>query len=104
MALLELRNSIIKMSNEFSSDQSFAQHLLEQLSENISQLILMVVMLQERNANLPVEEVVGVIRRSSAVANASASVAEISAALANEEYQDYPDIKNEILEASTTWN
>ncbi|GAM24924.1 hypothetical protein SAMD00019534_080990 [Acytostelium subglobosum LB1] len=80
--------------NGFQSDQSFAQHLLEQLSENISQLIHLVVFLQEQNAELPVDQI-------SDVANAAAAIADISISLANDEYSDYPDIKNEILAASS---
>ncbi|GAM27538.1 hypothetical protein SAMD00019534_107140 [Acytostelium subglobosum LB1] len=75
-------------------DQSFAQHLLEKISENISSLILMVVLLQEQNADLPIDEI-------TLVANAAASVAEISTNLASEEYQDYPDLQKEILDASS---
>eukprot|EP01132_Coremiostelium_polycephalum_P002349 gene2349-2897_t len=80
-------------NNNGEIEQPFAQQILEQLSENVSQLILMVIVLQEQNAALPIDEL-------TAVLNGSASIAEVSVTLANEEYNDFPHIQNEIISAS----
>ncbi|KAM9971884.1 hypothetical protein ACTFIW_011872 [Dictyostelium discoideum] len=75
-------------------EKSFAQQMLEQLSENVSQLILTVLELKDKNANLPVVEV-------TAIANAASSISDIAIKLADAEYSNYPSIYNEIINTTT---
>ncbi|KAK5575278.1 hypothetical protein RB653_010535 [Dictyostelium firmibasis] len=75
-------------------EKSFAQQMLEQLSENVSQLILTVLELKDKNANLPVVEV-------TAIANAASSISDIAIKLADAEYSNYPTIYNEIINTTT---
>ncbi|EGC38432.1 hypothetical protein DICPUDRAFT_93827 [Dictyostelium purpureum] len=75
-------------------ERSFAQQLLEQLSENISQFILTVLTTKEKNESAPVVEV-------TAIANAASSLSDVAVQLANDEYSKFTNIYNEIIETTS---
>ncbi|KYQ90949.1 filament-interacting protein [Tieghemostelium lacteum] len=75
-----------------SEDQSFAQNVFEQLSDNISRLILLVIELKERDAVVPVNEI-------GLVANSVSTISNVSKLLASE-YSDFHQIRDKINDAS----
>lgn len=72
------------------------QQITETLSDAVAQLVVLVVALQEQNAEMPPT----LPAAADAVGNASATLVNVARSLANEDYADYPDMKNQILNAA----
>eukprot|EP01126_Amoeba_proteus_P016845 TRINITY_DN17921_c0_g1_i1.p1 TRINITY_DN17921_c0_g1~~TRINITY_DN17921_c0_g1_i1.p1 ORF type:complete len:107 (-),score=16.45 TRINITY_DN17921_c0_g1_i1:439-759(-) len=74
------------------------RNIIEQLSDGISQLVLTVIVLSEENAPLPEQLPAG----AAAVNQTASSLANIARRLAATNYKDFPSLKEEIIEASSS--
>ena len=72
------------------------EQIIEALSESISQLMMMVIILQERNADPPPALPNGV----GIVTDSASRLHQVAMALAVEDFSEYPDIRAEIEEAA----
>jgi hypothetical protein len=72
------------------------QQITETLSDAVAQLVVLVVALQEQNAEMPPT----LPTAAQAVCGASGTLVGVARALAEEEYSDFPDICGQILGAA----
>eukprot|EP01089_Gocevia_fonbrunei_P018916 TRINITY_DN6522_c0_g1_i1.p1 TRINITY_DN6522_c0_g1~~TRINITY_DN6522_c0_g1_i1.p1 ORF type:complete len:664 (-),score=230.95 TRINITY_DN6522_c0_g1_i1:734-2608(-) len=81
------------MSNE--STAQIVERIIESLSDAVSQLVVLVIALQEQNAEMPAQ----LPQAANAVSGAAGTLTQVATALANEEYDEYPDIQQQMLVA-----
>eukprot|EP01087_Luapelamoeba_hula_P016449 TRINITY_DN505_c0_g1_i1.p1 TRINITY_DN505_c0_g1~~TRINITY_DN505_c0_g1_i1.p1 ORF type:complete len:2168 (-),score=569.75 TRINITY_DN505_c0_g1_i1:84-6587(-) len=77
---------------EGQSVAKIVQQITETLSDAVAQLVVLVIALQEQNAEMPAT----LPNASNAVAQASAALVQVARALAEDDYGDYPDIQEQI--------
>jgi DNA repair exonuclease SbcCD ATPase subunit len=72
--------------------------IIDDLSDGVSQLVLLVVVLQEKNSEVPPQ-----LPQAASVVNQTAkTLANIAKQLAETNYKDHPSIKQEIIDAAVT--
>jgi uncharacterized phage infection (PIP) family protein YhgE len=78
--------------------QYAVRQIIEQLSDGVSQLVLMVVVLQDQNADVPPN----LPTASQAVLGTAVTLSKVAAQLAGTNYKNFPDIAKEIVEAANS--
>lgn len=73
------------------------RQIIEQLSDGVSQLVLMVVVLQEQNADVPAN----LPNAAQAVLGTAVTLGKVATQLAGTNYKNFPDIAKEIVDAAT---
>jgi hypothetical protein len=82
----------------FSDGFSAVRKIIDDLSDGVSQLVLLVVVLQEKNAEVPPQ-----LPEAASVVNKTAkTLATIAKQLAETNYKEHPSIKQEIIDAAVT--
>jgi len=74
---------------------SYVQQVMESLSDGVSSLLLAIIPLQDANAKMPS----GLPASGSTVNQLCDNLLSVARELAEEEYEDYPSLKQEILDA-----
>lgn len=72
------------------------QQITETLSDAVAQLVVLVVALQEQNAEMPPT----LPAAAEAVGNAATTLVSVARSLANDEYAEYPDMRTQIVNAA----
>ena len=83
------------MANKGESTSQIVERIIDSLSEAVSQFVVLVIALQEQNAEMPAQ-------LPSAAGNVSQACTVLETAatsLANDEYGDYPEIQQQMLAA-----
>jgi len=93
-------NLILATMSSSPTVGQIVRQIIEQLSDGVSQLVLMVVVLQEQNADVPPS----LPNAASAVMQTAVTLSRVASQLADTNYKNFPAIAKEIIDSATAVN